>query len=98
MRGSPEVFAVNHLHWRCSRVKVVKQPRVDTYAPGLAVPASVGLEIGAVTEGAATAVWAEVMRHHFCLPAVSRHVSLWRGQTKLRGFVIGVQRAALGTE
>lgn len=62
--NSPKVLAINHMHRRRRCIEVVKQARIDADAPGLAVPAFVGLEIRAVTEGAAAAVGAEVMRHH----------------------------------
>ena len=64
-RGSPQVFPVDHGHRPIGGFKVVEQPRVDGDFARLAVPASVGFEIGTVGINIAPARAAKMIGNFF---------------------------------
>jgi hypothetical protein len=57
------VLAVDVDHWRQRRIKVIEEAGVDADAAGCAVPLPIRLEGGAVAEGGAAAMDAEMVRH-----------------------------------
>lgn len=66
----PQIPAVNDGYWRCGRIKVVEQTSVDANAPSDLVPAAVKFKGWTIGERGAPAVGAEVVGHHFCIPAI----------------------------
>src|SRR5262245_30762083 len=96
--ASPKVLAVDHGDWSCGRVKSLEQPCIDAEPAGLAVPASIVLEIRTVRKRRAAAASAEMVRYELRIPFVSREVFPWRDKVELLRRVVGVERTALGAE
>lgn len=90
----PKIFPINHYNRRGSRVKVIKQPRIDADAARDVVPIAIGLKSRAVAVGAAAARGAKMVRHKLALPAVDR-ITRVGSKVKLLRRVVSVQHAAL---